>query len=170
MVGHDLAHSGRGHGGGRMIRVERNPAFWVDVASHPALTGALYGLHPDALTQIVGLPQVVPLAAQHGGFLFNRLDVFGFVYELHTLFTPEGWGREVVEAGHEALETIFGLGPVAAIVTAQMADNSRSQPPRSFGFVPCAHDWANSALGSIKPWLLTRPAWEQSPARKRRLS
>lgn len=163
-----MAHSWRGDGGDIVIRIERNPTFWVDVASHPALTGALYGLAPEILVPIVANPNVTPLASRHGGFIFNRLDPFGFVAELHTLFTPEGWGREVVQAGHEALEHIFGAG-FQMIVTAQMRDNERSQPPRSFGFRATGY-WSETQLGEAQCWFLARDAWEASPARKRRLS
>lgn len=163
-----MAHSGRVFGGDGVIRIERDAAFWIDVASHPALAGALYGLPPQALAAIIATPSVTPLASQHGGFIFNRLDAFGFMYELHTLFTPEGWGREVVTAGHEALERIFGSG-AQVIVTAQMRDNDRSQPPRSFGF-KAAGCWSETQFGEAMCWFLSHEAWQQSPAHKRRLS
>ena len=154
-----------------MIRIERDPEFWTAVAGHPALTGMLHGADPAAIGALAGREGVLPLAADHGGFLFIRQDALGFVCELHTLFTPEGWGREVLTAGIEALGAVWLLG-FAAIVTLEMRENPRSQPPRSFGFVQ-AGDWRSAITGpdltgEARMWILTKCAWEASPAARRR--
>lgn len=152
------------HGGG-VIRIERDPAFWVGIASHPEVAGALLGQPAELIGRLISDPKVLPLAAEHGGFVFTQLDAFGFVRELHTLFTEEGWGREVHAAGKEALQSVFS-GPCSVVTTYQMRDNPPSQPPRSFGFVATA-DFVATDLGDARSWLLTKAAWLASPARRR---
>lgn len=148
-----------------MIRIERDPEWWVAIASHPALAGALMGLRPEALAPLIALDGMMPVAAEHGGFLFAQLDGLGFVRELHTLFTPEGWGREVAAAGKQALGMLFD-GPCRALTTVETAENPASRPPRSFGFQQIG-DWSETTVGEARPWLLTKEAWTASPARRR---
>lgn len=143
------------------LRVERDPQFWLEVASHPAVAG-LMGVSTNfaALAQIVGNPAILPLAAEHGGFLFVQRDSLGRVLELHTLFTPEGWGREVHGAAKEAFSRVFRDADL--VFTAQMEANSRSQPPRSFGFRPIG-EFVPTSFGSARTWILTGDAWKASP-------
>jgi hypothetical protein len=148
-----------------MIRIERNPVFWEKVAAHPACAPALMGATPEAVGYMAGLPIVLPLAAEHGGFFFTRLDALGLVMELHTLFTPEGWGREVLTAAKAACHVVFGAG-CQVMTTMEMADNPRSQPPRSFGF-KAAGEFQETALGEARVWTLARSDWEASPAFRR---
>ena len=149
-----------------MIHIERDPRWWVDVASHPAVAATLFGANPEVVGQVVVSPTVLPLAAVNGGFFFARLDVMGLVRELHTMFRPEGWGREVHQAAKEAFEYVFGTG-CQVIVTYQVEGNERSQPPRSFGFV-LAGDYRPIDTGAVvRSWVLTRQAWEASPAHRR---
>ncbi len=145
------------------VRVERDPVWWTAIASHPALAGALHGVSAETIGQIAAMPSMLPLAAEHGGFMFGAMDGFGFVRELHTLFTPEGWGREAITAGVEALEILFG-GPCQAVVTYEVAENHRSRPPKRFGFV-VAGEFAETSFGSLRLWMLTRLAWEAAPVR-----
>lgn len=150
-----------------MIRLERDAAFWTDVAAHPALAQALGSLNPAMVGQIAARPDALPLAADHGGYIFLRSDALGFVAELHTLFTPEGWGREALMAGIEAITAVWICG-FQVINTLEVEGNRRSQPPRSFGFA-AAGDWRETAFGRLKLWTLSRAAWEASPAMRRRL-
>ncbi len=149
-----------------MLRIERDPAFWTAIAAHPALERLRHGLDPAVFGALAARPEMLPLAAEHGGFLFSALDGFGFARELHTLFTPEGWGREALTAGIEALGVIFA-GPCQALLTYEVADNPRSRPPRTFGFV-LAGDWRETGVGTLRLWVLTREMWIESPARMRR--
>lgn len=148
------------------VRIERDPAWWEAIASHPALAGALHGVAPATIGQIATMPTMLPLAAEHGGFMFGAMDGFGFVRELHTLFTPEGWGREAITAGVEALEMLFG-GPCEIVVTYEQEDNRRSRAPRGFGFAMASERFAETRFGGLRCWLLTRMAWEAAPVRKR---
>lgn len=147
-----------------MIREERDPAFWVKVASHPQVRETLFGVAPEDLAGHIGHPEMLPLASEHGGFLFAKVGSLDGVRELHTLFTPEGWGREVHRAGKEALEVVFGSCDL--VTTFEVLSNPRSRPPKTFGFQP-ASDERPSPFGPIRTWVLTRHAWEASPARRR---
>lgn len=149
-----------------MIREERDAAFWTRIYEHPDVKPHVsLGADLD-LAGIVTHPGVTPLAATHGGFLFARLDGLGRTFELHTLFTPEGWGREVLEASKQAFQRMFDAG-ADLIVTQEVAGNRRSQPPLSFRFAPCG-DFRPSPLGhDLRTWVLTRAAWDASPARLR---
>jgi hypothetical protein len=147
-----------------VIRLERDPAFWTKVASHPAVAATLYSLPPERIGELAAREDMTPLAATHGGFLFARLDVMGFVVELHTLFTPEGWGREAMSAAREAAEYMFG-GRCAMINTFEVRANPRSRPPRRFGFA-AAGGWTPSPIGELRLWTLTKAAFEAAPARR----
>lgn len=151
-----------------MIRLERDPAFWVGVASHPAVAQALAGMAPAAVASIVARDDVLPLAAEHGGYLFRRLDPLGHICELHSLFTPDGWGREALTAGLQAINAVWIAG-YQLVTTHQVRANPRSQPPRTFAFTP-AGDWRPSPIGDVRLWTLSRLAWESSPAARRHLS
>jgi hypothetical protein len=147
-----------------MIRTERDPAFWREIVSHPMVNPhVLMGFDFD-IGELATRESVMPLAAEHGGFLFCKLDGLGFVYELHSMFTPEGWGKEVARAGKEALDTMFGAG-AGVIVTVETHDGKA--PPRSFGWKPSS-PFTPTMVGEARSWVLTREAWEASPAFRRR--
>lgn len=150
-----------------MIRIERDPAFWTRVASDPAVAIALGGMAPEAVGEWAQRPEVLPLASAHGGFLLTRLDPLGMVAELHTLFTPEGWGREVVLAGIAAIGAVWTCG-FQTIVTLEMRANPRSRPARTFGFERCG-EWKSTPWGDARQWLVTRESWDASPAAHRRV-
>ncbi|MEO8927303.1 MAG: hypothetical protein ABI306_09080 [Caulobacteraceae bacterium] len=150
-----------------MIREERDPAFWVEIASHPAVTGAIMGLRADQIAAFAPNPAIIPLASDNGGFLFCRMDQIGLTLELHTLYRPAGWGREVATAGKEALQWVFRTYQV--ITTYEMETNPQSRPPRSFGFV-AAGEFQQTPVGSLRAWVLTRAAWESSPAHRRHIT
>ena len=150
-----------------MIRVERDPGFWERVASHPAVATTLQGMDPVAAGRIASRPDVLPLASDHGGFLFVRVDLAGFVCELHTLFTPEGWGREALVSGMESINAVWIAG-YQAVTTFEAQANPRSRPPRTFGFIR-AGDWRATPIGPLRLWILSRQAWEASPAQRRAL-
>lgn len=150
-----------------MIRIERDPAFWRAVAEHPEVASRLgAAMTPEALTGFVGRDDVLPLASRHGGFLFVRQGPLGFTAELHTLFKPEGWGREALEAAVEAFNAVWLCG-FQEITTFEHEANRRSRPPLSFGFKR-AGDWRGTPWGSMRLWTLTLEAWRTSPAAMRR--
>ena len=147
-----------------MIRLERNPQFWSAIASHPAVAPTLMGLPPGRLGALAKRDDMLPLASEHGGFLFGRLDTLGFTCELHTLFTPEGWGREALTSGVQALGVVWALG-YQMVVTYESEQNPKSRPPRTFRFTQNG-EWRSTILGRLRLWSLTRTAWDSSPARR----
>jgi hypothetical protein len=149
------------------VHEERNPAFWIETARHPEVRKTLLGLDPDAIGALIDREDVLPLASANGGFLFTRLDALGLVWELHSLFRPEGWGREVFWAGASALGMVFEAAQL--LTTLQVQLNPRSQPPRSFGF-KCAGGWAETPIGVVRAWSLARSDWLKSPGAKTCLS
>ena len=147
-----------------MIRLERDPEFWIDIASHPAINGALMGMTPDQVAMAAQRPEITPLASGNGGYFFGAMDTLGLTVELHSLFRPAGWGREASATAKAAFCLIFRTAQI--IITHQVADNVLSQPPRSFGFT-AAGEFQTTAIGALRPWVLTRAAWEMSPAFRR---
>lgn len=152
-----------------MIREERDPAFWNAVACHPDVRPLIGpGVVMPDLTPVILDPHVLPMAAEHGGFIFFQRDRLGMVYELHTMFTPEAWGtREVPTAAHEAFGGLFLLG-AALVFTLEVATNRRSRPPLSHGWrTACPFAFAPELAADVRTWVLTREAWDASPARRR---
>lgn len=144
----------------------RDPAFWVEIAEHPAVEPhVLMGAGSSSLATLILNPTVIPLASENGGLIFCRLDGFGRVYELHTLFKPEGWGREVLSTAKTCFRRMFE-GGCQVVTTYEVEGWWRSQPPKSFGFKPCG-GFGPSPIGSLRTWILTRDAWDASPARRR---
>lgn len=149
-----------------MIREDRSLEFWNGVYEHPEVKPHVSLGHDLDLAAILANPAVTPLRATHGGFLFVQLDGLGRVHELHTMFTPEGWGREVLGALKDAVSLMFSRG--AQLITTYDVDGHwRSRPPKTFRFEPCG-DFAPTTLGPrLRTWALSRIAWEASPACQR---
>lgn len=129
------------------MRLERDPAFWVATGVEgdwPLLTGS---------------PVCLPLACEHGGFIFVRLDALGRVLDLHAAFKPSGWGRV---ANHHLKACLAHLVGWDLITATEVEGNWRSRPPKSFGFRP-----AGPVAAGFRTWVLTRAGWEASPARRR---
>jgi len=145
-----------------VIRVERSPAFWRAVVDHPAVSHVTMGLPVD-IEGMVAHESVTPLASEHGGFLFCRLDGLGRVFELHTMFLPEGRGREVSGAAKLAFARMFETG--ARVITTYEVEGW-SAPPLSFGWRSVG-GFEASAIGQVRTWVLTLDGWEASPARGR---
>lgn len=148
-----------------MITVDDDPEFWDRIAHHPEVWPSVSLGHDFDLKALVTSPRTVALRATHGGFLFVQLDQLGRVFELHTMFEPEGWGREVFLAAREAFNAIFAWGG-QVVTTYEVEGHWRSRPPRTFRFEPAGEFAEAQGLGSLRTWVLTRTAWEASPARK----
>lgn len=149
-----------------MIREERNGAFWNAVSLHPDVAPWVWmGVDPVDLSDLVKRPDVLPLASEHGGFVFVEGDPGE--YELHTMYRPEGWGREVTAAAHEAFEALFLRG-AELVRTLEVETNRRSRPPLSHGWRPAsAFVHAPNLAANVRTWVLTRDAWNTSPVRRR---
>ena len=150
------------------IREERDPAFWSAIANHPMVRPAIIvsGELPD-MAKMVSDPKVWPLASEHGGFLFFQRDALAQVFELHTLYSPEGWGREVTDAAHQAFPLLFLRG-AQIVFTVEVRTNQRSRPPLSHGWRAAGpFAFAAELAAEVRAWVLTQAAWEASPARRR---
>lgn len=149
-------------GGSSSIRVERDPAFWRGILAHPEVRHVMRGIDPAAaLDAILSNTTVIPVASEHGGYLFVQMDPLGRVYDLHAAYTPEGRGREANEALKAALDLVQ-----ADVVIAFETDDAQSRPPLSFGF-RAAGLADETPLGLVRTWVLTREAWEASKVRAR---
>ncbi len=146
-----------------MIREDRDAAFWTGIASHPEVRKTLYGQPPELVGERSQLPEVRTFASDHGGWLFIGLEPLGLIFDTHAMFTPEGWGREANRVLHHALRAMF---QTAQLLTVYETDNPRSRPPVSFGFRPAGGSTPTPA-GALRLWVLTRAAWQQSPAHRR---
>jgi hypothetical protein len=144
------------------VRVERDPAWWRAVADHPAVSPEIdYRGRLDF--SFVEDPAVVPLALDHGGFLFHRT---GHTYGLHALFTPGGWGKEVAHGLKLATEHMIGLG-ARGFTTAEVRGHRNSRPPLSHGW-RCVGEFEPGLLGLVmRPWSLSLADWRASPAFRR---
>lgn len=142
------------------MRIERNPSFWREIASHEDVSHITCG--EVVSFEEVALDNVMPYACECGGYIFIRLDPFGRIYDLHSLFTPVGWGVTAYNLGVEALNTL----PDWQVITTYQTEHPQSRPPKSFGF-QAAGDFSPTPYGLWKTWVLTRTSWESSPAFKR---
>lgn len=145
-----------------MIRVERDPAWWRALAE--AVKPDFPDLDPAFVASKVTDADVIPMAAEHGGFLFVQRDPLGLIFDLHALFTREGKGREVHGALPVALRHIFSRGCQLILVTETTRRQSR--PPITFGFRPSGSVTETDA-GEVTLWMLTHPAWLASRAHRR---
>lgn len=136
--------------------------FWRAVAEHPAVAphmGLEAGDSPDWWTPLLAHPSVRVIEGEHGGYFLAQMDPLGRVYELHAAITPEGWGKAASDLLKGALSDLAGWDVVLAC---EVEGNWRSRPPKSFGFRP-----TGPFQGQFRTWVLTRDAWERSPARRR---
>jgi hypothetical protein len=147
-----------------MIRLERSPQFWFNIAVDPAVTANMPELDAAFVAQHVGNPLVFPWASENGGYLLTKYDALGSMMGLHALYRPAGWGREAHDALGETLQWAFRT---CQLVTAhETVSNPHSRTPKSFGFIHAA-DWQDSLMGEYRLMILTRAAWEMSPAHRR---
>lgn len=140
--------------------IDRDEVFWRSVCEHPDVEPWVsLGIKTDWLAPLLGAAHVQPFRSEHGGYFLVKMDPLGRLWDLHAAFTPEGWGAE---ASSTLKATLRDLGGWDLITSTEVGGNWRSRPPRSFGFRPSA-----PAHGGYRTWILTRAAWEASPAYRR---
>jgi hypothetical protein len=143
----------------------RDPVFWEAIASHPEVWPHVSLGQQIDVGRFVQNHLVTPFRYDGGGFLLVRLDALGRVYELHTMFTPDAWGRAVNVAAKAMFRQMFAHADV--IVTHEAEGWWRSRPPKSFGFVR-ASDFRPTPYGkALSTWVLTKSAWDASPAARK---
>jgi hypothetical protein len=144
------------------IFVERDYAPWHAVMQRPEV---MAGVGEFDLGAVLAHPSVTPVWCGHGGFLFHALDHLGFVYDLHAMFAPEGWGKHVTKSLFAALNAMFDKG-ARLITVSEIEGLLTSRPPLSFGFRPIG-EFRSTPMGNARSWVLTQDAWTSSPAFKR---
>jgi hypothetical protein len=92
------------------------------VANHPDVRPWIGGEGPLDLAALVGDPANFALEAEHGGWILARHEPG--IYELHTLFLPEGRGRTCLAAWREAERFMFAATDAREIVTRIPAHNA----------------------------------------------
>ena len=142
--------------------MNRDVNFWKAIAAHRSIAPYILEFDVEA---VVSHPRVIPMADEHGGYLFFCLDALGTVFEVHAMITPEGRGRRALALAFWSLEQLFMRG-ARIIIAHEDCRNAMSLPPRTFGFEPCGEPIVSG--GEIyRQWILTKATWFASPARKR---
>lgn len=138
----------------------RDAAFWDRIAGHPEVAPHIFmGAQPVSLSVLFD-QGAFGLRSENGGCIFVPRDPLGMVLEMHTLFTPEGWGREVAKAGRGFMAHVFERASL--VLTHEQDGHWRSRPPRSHGWIACG-DFQDVGLPRrLRLWALTREAWMNS--------
>lgn len=107
-----------------MIKRTMNAAFLNEVANHPEVRPFLGGMQNPILdlSPLVEDPHCICLEVPgSGGWILQ--PILPGVYELHTLFLPQGRGRSYFEQAREALRMVFSETDCLEIVTKCPDDN-----------------------------------------------
>lgn len=140
----------------------RDVQFWDAVATHESVAPHIFmGMEPTTLAPLILKENCLPLRSEHGGVILVALDHFGLVREMHTLYTPEGWGREVATNGKLFMQEAFKDTEV--IFTHEQEGNWRSSPPKSHGWKSTGNFCYVGMPKRLKLWMLTRDAFYASP-------
>jgi hypothetical protein len=144
-------------------RLERSIDFWLPVFEAPECQASHCGLpiNRDALEQTLVSPMVYPLAGENGGYLFIQKDPYGTVWELHSIFTRPGWGREAATIGKGALDVMIERG-LQVLFTMEV--QGLPTPPLSYGWKTAGAEFMETPIGLARIWILTKDAWLASPA------
>lgn len=141
----------------------RDASFWDAVAQHDAVAPHIFMDMEErpSLSPLIENPSNLPFASENGGVIFVGLDALGLVREMHTLYRPEGWGREVALNGKAFVNEVFKTASV--IVTHEQEGNWRSVPPKSHGW-KSADEYCYIGMSKrLRLWILTKEAWIASP-------
>jgi len=140
----------------------RDVTWWDHIASHPEVSPHIFmDRDPTSLGVLIDNPANLPLRSEHGGVILIAMDAFGLVREMHTLYSPEGWGREVAMNGKLFMREAFLTTQV--LFTHEQEGNWRSKPPRSHGWKECSEYCYVDLPKRLKLWMLTREAFFASP-------
>lgn len=140
--------------------INRDPAFWRPIIEHPEVRPHVsLGSDADWLTPLLESSDCIPFASESGGYFIVAKCPLGRSWDLHAAYLPSGWGQETSDTLKTLLRKLRGWD---LITVTEVAGNWRSRPPRSFGFRPAA-----DMRDGFRTHVLTRAAWEQSPAFRR---
>lgn len=154
-----------------VLRLQRDPDFWVRVAGDDNARVSLLGKTPEFVGVVAQHPRCIPLATAHGGFLLSQLDDLARGFDVHAIFESDRPYRETFDASVALFTLLFRS---AHYVTVHEIEGDASfKPPVSFGF-RLAADWSPSMLDEqpivSRTWILTANDWRESPAGKRAIS
>ena len=140
----------------------RDVHFWDSIAQHESVAPHVFmGVTPYSLAVLINNEANIPHASENGGVLFVAVDGLGLVKEMHTMYRPEGWGREVAINGKAFVNEV--MKESVLIITHEQEGNWRSSPPKSHGWKPCG-DYCYVGLPKrLRLWALTQEAWRASP-------
>lgn len=141
--------------------VDRNPQFWVKIASHAGVAHVLDGMEAATIADIALQDDVIPYRGINGGYFLKKSDSFGRVYELHTIFTPEGWGKEAFYVARSMFDQAFAF---CDLILTHETEHHQSRPPKTFRFKQMG-DFNYTPHGRVRLWSLSKADWESSPAR-----
>lgn len=140
----------------------RDASWWEGIAAHPQVAPHVFmGLPAVSLAPLVEPVASYPMASINGGLIFAPLDNLGFVYELHTLYKPEGWGREVHAHAKECFREM--MEGASIIVTHEQEGSAHTRPPLSFGWRTSSGFREVGLPKRLRMWVLTKEAWQSSP-------
>lgn len=142
--------------------IQQDHRFWDEIAQHPEVAPHVFvDREPETLQPLLSMPGTIAMASENGGIIFMTRDPLGMVYEMHTLYRPEGWGREVAIAAKQFMQEMFKAASV--IVTQEQEGNWRSCPPKSHGW-QVAGEYCSVGLSKrLRMWVLTKQSWITSP-------
>lgn len=139
-----------------MIKRTLDPTFLNSVANHPEVRPWLMGEGPLDLSPIISSPGNIALQAEHGGWVLQCISPA--VYEVHSMFLPEGRGANVKAALAEALDYVFSATDCRQLVTRIPVNNpSAAALGKIAGFRPWfgdryrieVEDWAQSSKACL---------------------
>lgn len=134
------------------MRRTLDPVFLNAVANHPEVRPWLMGEGLLDLSPVISNPANIALEAKHGGWVLQNLSPG--VYEVHSMFLPEGRGAGVARALVAALDYVFSATDCIRLVTRLPEGNVRASAlGKMAGFRPWfgdrarieIEDWAQSS-------------------------
>jgi hypothetical protein len=123
-----------------VIKRTLDGSFLNEVANHPEVRPWLLGDGPLDVGPAVSDPANITLVTEHGGWVLHNLG--GGVYEVHSLFLPEGRGRAVRVALTEALDYVFSHTDCIRITTRLPKGNVRAR--------------ALAKMAGFRPWFVSQ--------------
>jgi hypothetical protein len=147
-----------------MIRIERDPQFWADVAELPAIAPTLFGLTGGDVGAVAAMASTKPIAIEAGALLFCCWCNWSFIWEMNTFVPSADQGARVRHDLAEALNLIFEEASV--IIEFEIEGNPRTGLLQSAG-ASLESDWKDCpGRGRGRLWILTKARWDGSQERR----
>lgn len=139
------------------------------VANDPTVRPWLGGDGPINLAPLLADPTTLAIVTPHGGIIAVPLDEHR--YEAHSLFLPEGRGREAIVATRAALDFLFSTSAATELVTKVTTDNKAARGmARLMGFLPvftAPLPWSAGLTREVMALVLPIDVWAQRSAQAR---